>query len=143
MNNAVKNGKGNISMDTTTAVPTGILVSFITAVVRCFTSGLQALQSNVQGARKCAQETLLSRIVDSGASDHYVDSELIPGLRYVVKDYIELQIHREITTAGKYTLHEKATGTLHVLIKNSNGKSERASLKVTIVPGTMFSSVAA
>ena len=51
--------------------------------------------------------SLVSVMVDSGASGHYFDDALIPKLRYILDNYQEWAIRRWITTAGE---HQEGVG---------------------------------
>ena len=50
--------------------------------------------------------SLVSVMVESGASGHYFDDALIPGLRYRLDNYQEFAIRWWITTAGGHQLEE-------------------------------------
>ena len=56
--------------------------------------------------------SVVSVMVDSGASGHYFDDALIPGLRYRLDNYQELAIRRWITTAGGHQLEGAGQGLL-------------------------------
>ena len=51
-----------------------------------------------------SNNSLVSVMVDSGASDHYLDDVRIPRLRYRLDNYQELAIRLGVTTAGGYQL---------------------------------------
>ena len=51
-------------------------------------------------------------LVDSGASESFLDDELIPDLKTRMREFKTLSTPREITTAGKHTLHGIGTGIL-------------------------------
>ena len=51
-------------------------------------------------------------MLNSGASGHYFDDALIPGLRYRLDNYQELAIRRWIITAGGHQLKEAGQGLL-------------------------------
>ena len=55
---------------------------------------------------------LVSVMVDIGASGHYFDDALIPGLRYRLDNYQALVIRWWITTAGEHQLEEAGQGLL-------------------------------
>ena len=54
----------------------------------------------------------ITMIVDSGASDHLADDELIPRLRDNVKDYKKLKEQKIIVTPGNKEVFATATGTI-------------------------------
>ena len=51
-------------------------------------------------------------IVDSGASDHLVDDDLIPRLRNSMKNYKKLKEPKIIVTTGNKEVFATATGTI-------------------------------
>eukprot|EP00903_Cladosiphon_okamuranus_P012172 g11418.t2 len=53
-----------------------------------------------------------SMMVDSGASDHYVDDKLVPWIKSKMINLQEINPAREITTAGMHTLYGTATGDI-------------------------------
>ena len=60
-------------------------------------------------------------LVDSGASDHLIDEELIPRLRKSMRDNKKLKESKTILTNGKI-LFAKATGTMWGYIIYQAGK---------------------
>ena len=84
-------------------------------------------------------------IVNSGASDHLVDDELIPRLRDSMKDYKKLKEPKIILTAGNKEVFATATGTIWGHIDQA-GQRVPISVSAMIVPGlgrNIFSSVKA
>ena len=51
-------------------------------------------------------------VVDSGATDNYVDPALTPGLRAYMRDVEELRVPHSIVVAGQNLLQGIATGTI-------------------------------
>ena len=85
-------------------------------------------------------------VVDSGASDHYVDDKLDKDIKQLMFDYQEFDTPRTITTAGLHTPLGTATGKLRSKVTGSNGRTRMATLPITNVPGigrNLFSSGAA
>ena len=78
---------------------------------------------------------LISVMVDSGASGHYFDDALIPGLRYRLDNYQELAIRRYITTAGGHQLEGAGQGLLRGHIIDAQGVQRLIQISVLIVPG--------
>ena len=74
-------------------------------------------------------------MVDSGASGHYFDDALIPGLRYRLDNYQELTIQRYITTAGGHQLAGAGQGLLRGRIIDAQGVQRLIQISVLIVPG--------
>ena len=88
----------------------------------------------------------MTMVVDSGASDHYVDDKLDKDIKQLMFDYQEFDTPRTITTAGLHTLLGTATGKVRSKVTDSNGRTRKATLPITIVPGigrNRFSSGAA
>ena len=79
--------------------------------------------------------SLVSVMVDSGASVHYFDNALIPGLRYRLDNYQELAIRRYITTAGGHKLEGAGQGLLRGHIIDAQGVQGLIQISVLIVPG--------
>ncbi len=76
-----------------------------------------------------------SMMVDSGASDHYVDDKLVPWIRSKMVHLRQINPAREITTAGMHTLYGTATGDIVCQVADSNGKMHTAHIPIVIVPG--------
>ena len=74
-------------------------------------------------------------LVDSGASAHFVDSDLLPGLRDCLMSYQVLDPPMIITTAGLRRVHGTATGELPCIVVDTDGLERRISVRVTVVPG--------
>ena len=79
--------------------------------------------------------SLVSVMVDSGASGHYFDDALIPRLRYRLENYQELAIRRYITTAGGHQLEGSGQGLLRGHIIDAQGVQRLIQISVLIVPG--------
>ena len=79
--------------------------------------------------------SLVSVMVDSGASGHYFDDALIPGLRYRLDNYQELAIRRWITTAGGHQLEGAGQGLLRGHIIDARGVQRLIQISALIVPG--------
>ena len=74
-------------------------------------------------------------LVDSGASDHFVDGELIPGLLQCITDNQKLGQPEPIETAGNKKVFATATGTIRRHIINRSGQPIPVHIFVLIVPG--------
>ena len=80
--------------------------------------------------------SLVSVMVDSGASGHYFDDALIPRLRYRLENYQELAIRRYITTtAGGHQLEGAGQGLLRGHIIDAQGVQRLIQISVLIVTG--------
>ena len=64
---------------------------------------------------------LVNVLVDSGASGHYFDDAIIPGLRSKLDNYQVLDVPRIITTAGGHQLEGIAQGLLRGNIIDGTG----------------------
>ncbi|CAN0529167.1 unnamed protein product, partial [Laminaria digitata] len=73
--------------------------------------------------------------VDSGASDHFIDDELLPGLREGMKEYKTLTEPKPIETAGNKKVLATATGTICGHIINQSGEDIPVRISVVVVPG--------
>ena len=79
--------------------------------------------------------SLVSVMVDSGASGHYFDNALNPRLRYRLENYQELAIRRYIPTAGGHQLEGAGQGLLRGHIIDAQGVQRLIQKSVLIVPG--------
>ena len=77
-------------------------------------------------------------LVDSGASESFLDDELIPGLKERMREFKELSTPKEITTAGKHTIYGVGTGIISFTIRDSrdsHGAQLPVNLRALVVPG--------
>ncbi|CAN0043303.1 unnamed protein product [Sphacelaria rigidula] len=74
-------------------------------------------------------------MVDSGASGHYFDDTLIPGLRYKLHNYQKLTTPRTITTAGGHKLVGVGKGLLRGHIQDGEGVKRLVQISYLVVPG--------
>ena len=77
----------------------------------------------------------ITMIVDSGASHHLVDDELIPRLRDSMEDYKKLKEPKIIVTAGSKEVLATATGTIWGYIIDQAGQRVPLRISAMIVPG--------
>ena len=75
-------------------------------------NGLALAVVSATEKRNCASNSLVSGMVDSGASGNDFDDTLIPRLRYRLDNYQELAVRRWITTVGGHQLKEAGQGLL-------------------------------
>ena len=83
-------------------------------------------------------------IVDSGASDHVIDEELIPKTRESMEDYKNLKEPKIIATNANNKVFATATGTVWGYIIDLAGKRVPARISAMFVPGlgrNVFSSI--
>lgn len=81
-------------------------------------------------------------MADSGALDHLVDDQLIPGLRHSMRDSKKLKEPKTVVTACSKEVFVTATGTIWGYITNQVGYPIPVCISATIVPGlrcTLFS----
>ena len=74
-------------------------------------------------------------LVDSGASESFLDDELIPDLKTRMREFKTLSTPREITTAGKHTLHGIGTGIISFTICDNHGTQLPVNMRALVVPG--------
>ena len=74
-------------------------------------------------------------LVDSGASEFFLDDELIPDLKTRMREFKTLSTPREITTAGKHTLHGIGTGIISFTIRDNHGTQLPVNMRALVVPG--------
>ena len=74
-------------------------------------------------------------LVDSGASESFLDDELIPDLKTRMREFKTLSTPREITTAGKHTLHGIGTDIISFTIRDNHGTQLPVNMHALVVPG--------
>ena len=74
-------------------------------------------------------------LVDSGASESFLDDELIPGLKERMRESKKRSTPKEITTAGKHTIYGVGTGIISFTIRDSHGARLPVNLRALVVPG--------
>ena len=74
-------------------------------------------------------------LVDSGASESFLDDELIPDLKTRMREFKTPSTPREITTAGKHTLHGIGTGIISFTIRDNHGTQLPVNMRALVVPG--------
>ena len=89
----------------------------------------------VVGAWNRHSNDAVNVVVDSGASGHYFDDTIIPGLRDNLDNYQLLDVPRKITTAGKGHLYGVAQGILRGRVIDDKGQRRLVQLSCLIVPG--------
>ena len=72
-------------------------------------------------------------LVDSGASESFLDDELIPDLKTRMREFKTLSTPREITTAGKHT--GIGTGIISFTIRDNHGTQLPVNMRALVVPG--------
>ena len=74
-------------------------------------------------------------LVDSGASESFLDDELIPDLKTRMREFKTLSTPREITTAGKHTLHGIGTVIISFTIRDNHGTHLPVNMRALVVLG--------
>ena len=74
-------------------------------------------------------------LVDSGESESFLDNELIPDLKTRMREFKTLSTPREMTTAGKHTLHGIGTGIVSFTIRDNHGTQLPVNMRALVVPG--------
>ena len=90
--------------------------------------------------------SFISMVVDSGATDNYVDPALTPGLRAYMCDVEELRVPHTIVAAGQNLLQGVTTETICGAVTDDSGNDRLISFRVIVVPGlgtNLFSVTAA
>ena len=90
--------------------------------------------------------SFISMVVDSGATDNYVDPALTPGLRAYMREVEELRVPHTIVAAGQNPLHGIAAGTICGAVTDDSGNDRLISFRLIVVPGlgtNLFSVTAA
>ena len=82
-----------------------------------------------------AMTPTMTMLVDSGASAHYFDDELHPGLKDQLLNHTKLDGPHKMVTAGRHVLLGTATGTASGVIVYENSSKGRVDLPGLVVPG--------
>ena len=77
----------------------------------------------------------ISLLVDSGASGHYLDSNLITDLDNILDDYTVLEHPLKIVGVGGHELHGVGEGVITALALDVEGDERKVRFKCTTVPG--------
>ena len=78
---------------------------------------------------------ILTMLMDSGASGHYFDDELNPGLKAKLINYMPLERPRKILTAGPHVLPGTATCTISGKIIDTDGNKHPVEHAGLVAPG--------
>ena len=72
---------------------------------------------------------------DSGASSHFIDNQLLPGIEHKMNHYVQLDPPVIINVAGNHRLYGVGQGVLFVQVSGHIGSKHSEQLPVTVVPG--------
>ena len=85
-------------------------------------------------------------LVDSGATDNYLDPALTPGGWAQMRDIEDLRIALPIIAAGQHVFHGVTTGVLFGTVADDSGQDRQVNFRVVLIPGletNLFSVTAA
>ena len=72
---------------------------------------------------------------DSGASSHFIDNQLLPGIEHKMNHYVQLDPPVTINVAENHRLYGVGQGVLFVQVLDHIGSKNSVQLPVTVVPG--------
>ena len=96
---------------------------------------LMVLSSVVIPFQRSVNINLVTIIVDSGASSHYVDDAMIRDIKHRLQDYVHLAMHRKILIGGGALLDGTAEGVLQGLVADGHGNEILVQVDIVVVPG--------
>ena len=82
-----------------------------------------------------AQPVDFSMTADSGASSHFIDNQLLPGIEHKMNHYVQLDPPGIINAAGNHRLYGVVRGVLFVQVSDHIESKHSVQLPVTVVPG--------
>ena len=74
-------------------------------------------------------------LIDSGASEPFLDDGLIPGLKERMREFKGLSTPKEVITAGKHTIYGIGTGIISFTIRDSHGAQLPVNFHALVVQG--------
>ena len=77
----------------------------------------------------------LKILIDSGCSNHMVDSQLLPNIEDEMLDYVRFDPPMNIVAAGGQLLHGTGKGVLHAMVTDLRGNQRSIRFPVITVPG--------
>ena len=89
----------------------------------------------LSAARLCSGDLTLTMLVDSGATNNFIDPLLTPRLQEFMTDYSVLSVPHTIVTAGQHVLYGVATGTVRGTISDDGGLERVVSFHAVLIPG--------
>ena len=82
-----------------------------------------------------AQPVAFFMTADSGASSHFIDNQLLPGIEQKVNHYVQLDPPVTINIVGNHRLYGVGQGVLVVHVLDHIGSEHSVQLHITVVPG--------
>ena len=93
-----------------------------------------------------SDESCIQMVVDSGATNNYLDHALTPGVPAQMCDVEDLRVPHTIVATGQHLLKGETTGTIFGTVTDDNRNDRRVSVRVVLVPdlgANLFSVTAA
>ena len=82
----------------------------------------------------CSDGSCIQMVVESGATNNYLDPALTPRVRAHMCDVEDLQVPHTIVAAGQHLFKGVTTGTIFGAVTDDNGNDRRVSFRVASVP---------
>ena len=82
-----------------------------------------------------AQRVDFYMTADSGASSHFIDNQLLPGIEHKLNHYVQLDPPVITNVAGNHRLYGVGHGVSFVQVSDHIGSKHSVQLSVTVVPG--------
>ena len=121
----------------TTAAATTAASSTSFATPRCPSSPRVGIGYSIIAAPPiniAAQPVDSSMTAGSGASSHFIDNQLLPGIEHQINHYVQLDPPVTINLAGNHRLYGAGQGILLVQMFDHIGSKHSVQLPVTVVP---------
>lgn len=100
-----------------------------------FDRGLVFTSISMAGRKFTPDADRATLFIDSGASNTFLDPEIIPGLQDKMMEYRDFEKPMPIETAGDNTIFGTATGIVHCTVQDSNRDHLPVHLRAMVVPG--------
>ena len=94
-----------------------------------------ATTTALSAASFCSDETVLTMMVDSGATHNFVDPFHTPRLKEFMSDYRVLNVPQNIVDIGEHVLKGVATGIVRGTVTDDGGHERQFSFDAVVVPG--------
>ena len=89
----------------------------------------------LSAASFCSDETVLTMMVDSGATHNFVDPFPTPRLKEFMSDYRVLNVPQNIVGIGEHVLKGAATGIVQSTVTVDSGHKRQFSFDAVVVSG--------
>ena len=94
-----------------------------------------ATTADLSAAGFCSGDSTLTLLVDSGATQDFVDPLLAPRLQDMMSDYWVLDVPHTVVAAGQHVLHGVATGTVQGTVIEYGGRERNSFFRAVVAPG--------